>query len=499
MLKIQFLLVHGANMEVAELPAFELSSSRPLQTQIHEQLAQWIGQGRLSPGVRLPSTRTLSDTLSVSRNTVSAVIDQLKAEGFIESHIGRGNFIAADIPELLVLPASRSGCDAQAYPGLSDFAISLATKQARHKKPSLPFTPGIPDLQNFPSALWHKLWRRHQDRQVLMGYDDDQGYLPLREALAKYLRISRGVNCSAQQILITQGAQQGLSLCAQLLVNSGDTVLHEDPGYRGAKEAFLIQRPKVLYVPLNHGVIDVDWIIKNNTSTSSAKLMYISPTHQYPMGGLLSASQRLALLQWAQTNRTWIIEDDYDSEFHFTHKPVAAMQGMTQTNNVIYMGSFSKTLLPALRLGYLVLPEALMNPFTVAKSNLTGETSVLPQAVVADFIEEGHFVRHLRKMRFLYKNKWLHLEQLIRQTFGDAVEVVAESAGMHLVIRIAGCDDVSLNKALEAKGFGGTPLSSYFHGNKKQTGLVLGFANTSEQQRIDYVEALKQLLRVFRY
>ena len=481
-------------MEVAELPAFVLTNNEPLQQQIHSQLVQWVSQGRLTPGIRLPATRKLSEMLGVSRNTVSAVFDQLRAEGFIESQVGRGNFIAADLPVMSVESQGQTKQNPDRWPPLSSFGTSMAQLDARHHDQALPFTPGIPDLVNFPMSIWQKLQRRHQDRQVLMGYCDDQGYEPLREALATYLRVSRGVQCDASQILITQGAQQAISLCSQLLLNDHDSVLHENPGYRGAGSAFLVREPNMIHVPLKDSVIDVDWLIEHSAENKHAKLLYTCPTHQYPMGGLLSASQRLALLSWAHEHDVWIIEDDYDSEFHFQHKPVAAMQGVTANNNVLYMGSFSKTLFPSLRLGYLVLPKHLVGPFTAAKSFATGESPLFAQAVIADFIQEGHFVRHLRRMRQLYKEKWKHFERCIQTTLAGKVNTIAESAGMHLVLEIPQVDDVKLKQTLHKAGYGSSALSSYYLTKAEKTGLVMGFANTTEAQRLAVVKVLDSLL-----
>jgi GntR family transcriptional regulator/MocR family aminotransferase len=312
--------------------------------------------------------------------------------------------------------------------------------------------------------------------------------------LAIYLKGSRGVRCEPEQILITQGAQQALSLCSQLLLDEGDAVLHETPGYMGASSAFLVSNPNVIQVPLQNHVIDVDWIIERSDITSSAKMLYTSPTHQYPMGGLLSAGQRLALLNWSQDQKVWIIEDDYDSEFHFLHKPISAMQGMTSHNNVLYMGSFSKTLFPSLRLGYLVLPPELVGPFTAAKSFTTGESPLVDQAVIADFIDEGHFVRHLRKMRQNYRQKWQHFESLIHRHLSERVTTISESAGMHLVLDIPEVDDVQLKGRLAEQGYGSSALSSYYLGKPERTGLVLGFANTSAIERESLVLLLKTLI-----
>jgi len=219
--------------------------------------------------------------------------------------------------------------------------------------------------------------------------------------------------------------------------------------------------------------------------------MYCTPTHQYPLGGILPATDRLKLLDWAAQNNTWIIEDDYDSEFHFYHHPVAAMQGMAENTPVIYMGSFSKTLFPALRLGYLVVPDELVYTFVQAKNFMGGESALLPQAVITDFINEGHFIRHLRKMRQIYQTKWQHFYQLIQDRLADKVSPIAKSAGMHLAIEIPHCDDKALSIALEKERFGGSPVSPR---NINLSGLVLGFANTSVQQRESLVAALDRLI-----
>ena len=485
-------------MSPAALPPFALDKGQPLQQQIHRQFVAWIMAGRLAPGDRLPASRSICQQLGVSRNTVAAVIEQLQAEGFVISQVGRGSFIADDLPLPQLVPGTAIA-PSQASPPVADFAQRLIAMRVPSHTSSLPFTPGVPDLTAFPQAIWQRLSRRHQDRSALLGYDDAQGYLPLRQALVSYLRVSRGVSCRAEQILITQGAQQALTLCAQMLLNDDDQVLHENPGYRGASQAFAIRQVRQVTVPLKQQVLDVDWLLTHSQELTRARLLYCCPTHQYPMGGLLPASARLALLEWTAQHKIWVLEDDYDSEFHFMHKPVAAMQGMMQNNHVIYMGSFSKTLFPALRLGYLVLPEPLVAPFTATKKIMAGETPLHWQAVLADFIEEGHFVRHLRRMRQLYKHKWVEMDQRIRSVLGDRVELIAESAGMHLVLAIADIDDVQLSQALKTQGFGSSPLSAYYLNEPEKTGLVLGFANSNEAQRAHLIDCLKRRLSELRH
>jgi len=471
----------------------QFTSADSLQLQLYRQLQQRIVSGRLTPGMRLPASRQLAESLSLSRNTVSLVIEQLKAEGYLESHVGKGVFVSQQLPPLVEAPAV--DVDVLPLPQLSHYG-ELLDQLPKDKGPKQrPFAPGIPDISAFPMSAWARIVRRQIDRAVLQAYDCDQGYLPLRQALSTYLRASRAVRCDADQIVITQGAQQAISLCAQVLLNRNDEVLLEEPGYRGARTAFEAHQCRLQPAYVSAHGVDVDRL----PLKTKARLLYLTPTHHYPLGGILPASDRLRLLQWATKTDTWILEDDYDSEFNFVGKPIAALQGMAQQTPVIYMGSFSKTLLPALRLGYLVVPKSLASIFSHAKNAMTGETPLLMQAAVAEFIEEGHFVRHLRKMRKLYFSKWQHCLALLEQYCADNVEVVAQSAGMHLVIRIDAIDDVLLSTAFASKGYGSTPLSSYslLPGSVEETpkGLVLGFSNTTQSQRIDGIKELAKLIR----
>jgi len=481
-------------MEMPSFQSIQFTDHSSLQAQLQFHLKNWICEGRLQPGTKLPSSRMLSSELGISRNTITIVIEQLRSEGFLDTFPGKGVYIADS------LPANINGIkqiDWQykvAKPELSNFARELATKPLSEHGLTLPFTPGIPDLDAFPTKIWNSLQRRHHNRTCLMGYDGNQGYQPLREALAEYLRLSRGVRCQANQIIITHGAQQAISLCAQILINNEDDVLVENPGYMGAKKAFKARGANMTPCSLGDNGLEIDSLVSTSNRSGPYKLMYCTPTHQYPLGGILPASDRLKLLDWAAKNNTWIIEDDYDSEFHFHHNPVAALQGMAAHTPVIYMGSFSKTLFPALRLGYLVVPLELADIFIKAKSFMSGESPLLPQAVIADFILEGHFTRHLRRMRQLYQEKWQHLHTLLQDKLNDKVTPIAKSAGMHLTINIPNCDDISLAKDLKKEGFGSSPLSAYYLDTPRMTGLVLGFANTNTQQREKLANILNRLI-----
>jgi len=476
-------------------PTLNPKKQQTLQFQFNRYLLKKIENGTLPPGTKLPPSRLIARDLGISRNTVTHVFDQLKAEGYLTSKKGSGIFVNPTLP-MVTERLSKGAWAAKAQlPGLSTYgkklkAASLESPHLMINKKNLPFTPGVPDHRAFPEKIWTRIQRRHTDRALLKGYDNHQGYLPLREALTDYLRLSRGVICNEDQIIITQGAQQAITLCALLLLDQKDVVLMENPGYTNARHAFLTKQAELQPLEISKNGIDVESL----PDRTKAKLMYTTPTHQYPLGGILSASQRLKLLDWAAAHNVWIIEDDYDSEFHFHGKPIASIQGMAKRTPVIYIGSFSKTLYPALRLGYMVVPKELIETFTEAKTHLSGESPLLPQAIVADFISEGHFIRHLRKMRLLYQEKWDHMQILVKQNLSSLATPIAESAGMHLALRIDTKSDIRLENAFAKLGFGSTALSSYYFEPPVEKGLVLGFACTHHQERESGIIALRKLI-----
>ncbi|QFU75891.1 PLP-dependent aminotransferase family protein [Halioglobus maricola] len=476
-------------MQIAELKGIALNSEEALQRQLYRYISGRVSEGIWREGLRLPASRKIASELGISRNTVTAALGQLCAEGYLSSRPGSGIYVGAGFdrahPDAVHWDKS---CE---LPELSAYGLSLAREAQAGGDKQLPFTLGVPDLKAFPLRAWNRLQRQQQNRRRLLGYDGYQGFEPLREALAGYLRVSRQVRCSASQIIITQGAQQAISLCAQVLLDRGEEVLVENPGYSGARRALQALDAKLTAVNVDAGGLTSSAL----PAQTNAKLMYVTPSHHYPLGGIMSAPERLRLLDWAARTGTWLIEDDYDSEFHFHGHPIAALQGMSSQSPVLYMGSFSKTLFPALRIGYLVLPTPLVAPFLNAKQHMDGESPLLQQATVAQFIEEGHFQRHLRQMRVLYREKWLHLSALIESRLAGLAQPVAESAGMHLVLRIPGVDDVELTREFVAAGFGGTPLSSYYIGGEKPRGIALGFANSDAAQRAAGIECLRSLIK----
>lgn len=485
-------------MDVPSFSSIEFSSVRSLQEQLLQQLTHWICSGHLPPGTRLPASRRLSVELGISRNTVVTVLDQLRAEGFLKSYQGRGVFVSPDLPQCAVSLSKFSSNKKYTLPKLSDFGQGLNETSLTDNDGILPFTPGIPDISIFPIKLWSRIQRRHQDRVSLMGHNESQGYAPLREALSQYLKLSRGMCCTPHQIVITQGVQQSISLCSQILLNEGDSVLVENSGYLGVRKAFQARRAKLVSCPMSDNGIDLNALLTNDRINSfNSKLMYITSTRQYPLGRVLPAAQRLKLLDWASQQNIWLLEDDYDSELHYFNKPIGALQGMVRQAPVIYMGNFSKTLFPALNLGYIVVPAELVKVFIKAKEILGSESPMLSQAVVADFIHEGHFVRHLRKMRMLYEKKGLHLNKLIKEEISEFSSSISQSAGMHLTIEISNIDDLKLKQGFEEFGFGSSALSSYFLEDTAMKGLVLGFANTTEKQRLEGIDLLKGLIPQF--
>ncbi|PKM04351.1 MAG: PLP-dependent aminotransferase family protein [Gammaproteobacteria bacterium HGW-Gammaproteobacteria-6] len=467
----------------------QLDSSGSLQHQLYQQIAQRVIQRRYLPGSRLPSSRQLAADLGVSRNTVNAVYDQLKAEGFLQSQAGKGVFVHTDINADLLQHGRYPAQVANPGDALPPIPKLPASRINRVEDANLPFQPGLPDLDAFPIRSWNRILHHQESRRHLRGYDSTQGYQPLRRAIAEYLRSARGVRCQEHQVIITNGAQQALSLIGDVLLQPGDQIFSEDPGYRGARYALAARGNPITPVPLKQQVLDVDSL----PALGPARLLYCTPTHQYPMGGILDIAQRMALLRWAQGNQTWIIEDDYDSEFHFYNKPFAAIQGMFDNTPVLYVGSFSKTLLPALRVGYLVVPEPLVDHFVLAKQINGGESPLLAQATIAEFMQTGQFTRHVRRMRQLYRDKWLRFETHVTQELAGLVTPVAESAGMHLVLE-GKFDDLALSRWLRTQGFGSTPLSAHFVGDAGKTGLVMGFASANEREIETCVSLLKQWL-----
>lgn len=410
----------------------------PLHQQLYEALRQEILAGRLPPRQRLPSTRVLAQTLSIARSTVTQSYDLLLSEGYLQAVVGSGTYVCDQLPDdLLQTPAIQPAPPPEAATiRLSRYGSSLASvTPLTVAEPDLPisFRYGRPALDQFPLEQWRKLTSRHCRRHDWLDYAHEPlGYGPLREAIAQYITQARAIHCRPEQILITNGTQQAIYLTARLLLDPGDTVAYENPGYPSARRIFHSQGARLLPIPVDQSGIQVEAL---EHSPDPIRLVYVTPSHQFPTGAVLSLPRRLALLTWAQQTGSLIVEDDYDSEYRYSGRPIPALQGLGDGQSVLYVGTFSKVLFPSLRIGYVVLPPALAPVFSRAKWLIDRQVPELEQAVLADFITEGHLERHIRRMRSLYDGRRQTLVAALTQQFGDRITILGENAGLHLMVR----------------------------------------------------------------
>jgi GntR family transcriptional regulator/MocR family aminotransferase len=349
-------------------------------------------------------------------------------------------------------------------------------------QPGAAFRVSLPALDQFPNDIWSSLLARHARHPAIkdLAYGDPMGDMGFREIIADYLGTARAVRCDASQIMIVAGSQHGLQIAARALLNDGDTVWMEEPGYPGAHRAFAIAGVRAVPVPVDADGLDVE---AGLARSPHARAAYITPSHQYPMGMTLSATRRMQLLNWAARHDGWIIEDDYDSEYRYAGHPIAAVQGLSAEDRVIYAGTFSKVLFPALRVGYLVIPKSLIAGFCAARDAIDLFSATLFQRALADFIAEGHFARHIRRMRMLYMERRALLITALREMKGARLEIVSAEAGMHLVALLPrGADDWAISRAAAAAGLSVQPLSLCCLEKPKRPGLILGYGGTDARQ-----------------
>ena len=468
----------ASSRTTAELISVDTRSRRPLQQQLVERVRDAIRSGQLAPGTSLPSSRALAGRLGISRTTVYAAYEQLRLEGYIEGRRGSRTVVASIIPERAIATGKRGARVTRASAQVSG-AISPRLERviATPYAPSLsgkprPFRVGTPALDEFPADAWTKLLAQVARRSLpsSLGYLESGGYRPLRNAIATYLRLVRGVVCSQEQVVITSGVQGAIHIALSAMVEPDDAVWVEDPGFLGARGAAHIARARVVPVPVDDRGLDVAEGIRR---APNARVAIVTPSHHFPTGVTLAPERRAALLQWAQRESAWIIEDDYDSEYRYVGHPAPALQGFDPTR-VLYAGSFSKVMFPALRIGYLVVPEDLAESLLSMRRFIDTHPPTLEQMVLTRFIEEGGFERHVRRMRVLYRERRDALVDALAETLGDRATIGIPDGGMNLVAWM-NADDAALSVRAAAIGVE-APAVSRYQIEPGRAGLVLGYA-----------------------
>jgi len=500
----------------------------PLYRWLYEELRSAILAGRLRPGGRLPATRELAAQYGLSRPTIVTAFEQLRSEGYVEGKIGSGTYVSQTLPEELLqavgagtleqtrgqrirlsqyarrLQRARADLKKQIPQRLSPFrndkdresggAVHVSPLRGARPRPARAFRGGEPALDVFPTELWAQVAARRLRRVStnLLAGGEALGYRPLREAVAEYLNTSRGVKCSAEQVLIISGVQEALDRAAHLVLDPGDPVWMEEPGYPGAASTFHAVGARICPVAVDSEGLDLE---AGQRRWRNPRLVYVTPGHQFPLGVTMSLRRRLSLLQWARRSWTVIFEDDYDSEYRYSGRPIPALQGLDRAGVVIFAGSFTNVLFPALRLGYVVVPHRMVDLFAAAGSVSTHHPPLIEQAILCDFISEGHFARHVRRMRELYAERLSVLIEAARARLGGLLEIIDVEAGLRTVGWLQGGISADLAaRAAADREVEVVPLSRYAYGRTKRNGLVLGFAAVDGKELKRGVDELARAL-----
>ncbi|MNF67591.1 HTH-type transcriptional regulatory protein GabR [compost metagenome] len=471
-------------------------AGQPLHTRIQRAIRQLILDRAIGPGKPLPASRALARSLGVSRDTVEAAYVQLHAEGFIVRRVGSGSFVS----EMTEFSPGRRSPRRDTHllnpmPNLSKRGAAMfRSGGVREHLAPRPFAPGVPETRTFPIQLWERL-----QRQVLKDFaaralfhSDPQGVESLRHAIADYVNLERGARTSADRVLILTSSQQALAQCAAVLLDVGDRIFIEDPVYHGARRAFDAAGLECVPVELDAQGMQVDRL---RNDPRSAKAVFLTPSHQFPTGATLALDRRLSLIEWAAKHQAWIIEDDYDSEFHYAGKPTACVQGLDPHERTIYIGTFTKSLFPGLRIGYMVLPASLVEPMTVARTLLDGHSAAIPQLTLARFMEGGHFGAHVRAMRSVYAERLEVLVRLVKKHLSMFVEARVPSGGMQMPCMLT--SDLSEGAVIDAArrvGIELLGLSGLHASTNRKAGFLMGFAAyTPDELEV----AVKKLAKVF--
>jgi GntR family transcriptional regulator / MocR family aminotransferase len=477
--------------------------SEPVYRQLHNLLLQAVLQGRLPAGTKLPSTRLLAEELGVARNTIIAVYEHLGAQGCLRSRHGSGTYVADLAIDHMERPSRASTArrqargSAHAAPRLSARGREVVEGIGFSSRQWGAFMPGVPDVTEFPARLWARLHNRHwrSAPPEQLSYAPAGGLPALRSALAEHLRTARSVQCQPEQVIITTGIHQSVDLAVRLLADPGDRIWVEEPCYWGLRSEL-----KSLDLILEPVPVDAEGLRLSpaRLKRPAPRFVLVTPSHQYPLGMVMSLKRRQALLEYCRRNGTWIIEDDYDSEFRYSTRPIACLQGLDTSGLVHYVGSFSKMLFPGLRIGFLVVPPLLAETFAKASAELFREGQLQQQAMLADFINEGHLSSHIRRLRGLYSPRRERLLEAIRSHFGDRVSISGDYAGLHLVLYLPqNVDDNAVVLDAAAAGVVVRSLSRYYSLRASaRRGLLLGYACVKEPDIAPAFEILARVLRV---
>jgi GntR family transcriptional regulator/MocR family aminotransferase len=482
-----------------------LDGEGPLYRQAYRALRTGILEGRLAPGERLPSSRVLAREAELARNTVLQAYEQLVAEGYAESRRGAGTFVVAELPEAARPARPQRAKSTPAALRLSAYAERAVQRFARgiswgrrRPTPRYDFRYGDPAYRDFPHATWCRLLARRARRasERHLSYSDPGGAPELREALAAYLSRARGVSCTPDDVLVVYGTQQAIDLTARVLIDPGSRAIVEEPGYPGIRHALEIAGADVL--PL---AVDAEGLPAENLAGERARLLCVTPSHQFPTGGVLPLARRLALLAWAERVGAFVLEDDYDGEFRYDGRPLESLQALDRSGCVLYAGTVSKVMFPALRIGYLVMPASLREPLLAAKAFADTGTAQLEQRVLADFIAQGFFERHLRRARVRNAARRAALLAAIARELGDQVEVVGANAGLHVVAWLRGVlpgELRTLRELAARRDVGIHPISPFYAARPRRAGILLGYAALDEPAIAEGVHRLARALRDLR-
>jgi GntR family transcriptional regulator/MocR family aminotransferase len=464
----------------ADLYAWQLdrASQTPLTRQIYIQVRSAVQSGALGPGTRVPSSREMASQLGVARTSVVAAYEHLLAEGYIESRRGSGTFISGEVDGLAARPATPRAAKRSmpiAARAFTDFERSAAQSEPR------PFNTGRTLIDARTAETWRTL--THRAVRLLganaLGYSDPAGLIELRQSICDYLRAARAVRCEPDQIIVTAGTQQAIDIAIRVLLEPGDDVWVEDPGYPLTYAQLELAKVKPHAIPVDaQGLI----VSAGRRAAPRARAAFVTPSHQFPTGVALSLTRRLELLAWARKSDAFVIEDDYTSEFRYSGPPLASLQGLDDTERVIYVGTLNKALFPGLRIGYAVVPRALLQAFIGARYLIDRQPPTLQQTVTAEFMQQGHFAAHIRRMRHLYREQRDALATTLEKRASEWLEVAVPDQGMHLVAYLrGGLSDLAVEAAAQREGIMVRAISRFYRGAEPRAGLMLGFSGFPRQ------------------